>query len=124
METCQRNVVVRRCIYMLRRHLCMKQLLKSIVIASLILVSGLSLANPNHWRHHGHRGHAPNVEWIVPLVIGGVVVHAITQSRTQPIIVQQPPNIYQQPAPYGYHYENILDANCNCYRLVLVQNQP
>lgn len=101
----------------------MKQLLKSILIASLILVSGLSQANPNHWRHHGHRGHAPNVEWIVPLVIGGVVVHALTQPRIQqPIIVQQLPSV--PPAPIGFHYENILDANCNCYRLVLVSNQP
>ena len=24
--------------------------------------------------------------------------------------------------PYGYHWENLLDANCNCYRTVLVQN--
>jgi hypothetical protein len=102
----------------------MKQILKSILIASLILVSGISQANPNFRHHHGHRGHAPNVDWIVPLVIGGVVVHAITQPRAQPIIIHQSPNIQPQPAPYGYHYENILDANCNCYRLVLVQNQP
>jgi hypothetical protein len=34
-------------------------------------------------------------------------------------VVYQPPVL--PPAPYGYHYEQILDANCNCYRWVLVQ---
>jgi hypothetical protein len=97
------------------------KLLHTLTLASLLLISGTSQANPNHWNH---RGYYPNqYGWVAPLVIGGVVGYAIT--RPQPVIVQQPtivyPN-YQQPAPLGYHYENILDANCQCYRLVLVSN--
>ena len=99
----------------------------TLMIASLTLVSGISQANPNHW-NRPHHGYYNRYDWVAPLVIGGVVTYAITRPP-QAVIVQQPPiqvypNIQPQPVPYGYHYENILDANCNCYRLVLVQNQP
>lgn len=98
------------------------KLLKSLVIVSAILTTGLSQANPNHRHyHHGHNhGHVRNVDWIVPLVIGGAVVHVLSQPKT--VVVQQPPVSYP-PAPIGFRYEQILDANCNCYRIVLVQNQ-
>ena len=99
----------------------MNKLLQLLTLASLTLVSGVSQANPNHYYPHHHR-HSSPYGWVAPLVIGGVVGYAIT--RPQTVVMQQPPNIYQPQAPYGYHYENILDANCNCYRLVLVQNQP
>ena len=99
------------------------KLLQTLTLASLLSISGISQANPNQWNHHGYY---TRYDWVAPLVIGGVVGYAIT--RPQPVIVQQPPVVYPntqpQPVPYGYHYENILDANCNCYRLVLVQNQP
>ena len=97
------------------------KLLKTIALASLILVSGTSRADPNHWNHHGYY---PNpYGWVAPLVIGGAVGYVITRPM-QPVVIQNPTNIQPQPVPYGYHYEQILDANCNCYRLVLVQNQP
>ena len=100
------------------------KLLQTIALASMILVSGTSQANPNHWSHHGYY---PNpYGWVAPLVIGGAVTYAITRPP-QTVVIQNPPNVYYQPQPVppvGYHYENILDANCNCYRLVLVQNQP
>jgi hypothetical protein len=96
------------------------KLLQTITLASLILVSGTSQANPNHGHHHGYHN---RFDWVAPLVIGGVVTYAITRPP-QTVVIQNPPNIQPQPAPYGYHYETILDANCNCYRLVLVQNQP
>jgi hypothetical protein len=98
------------------------KLLQTITLASLIMVSGASQANPYY--HHRHRGYYDPYGWVAPLVIGGVVGYVIT--RPQPVVIQQQPqpSIYQPQAPYGYRYENILDANCNCYRLVLVQNQP
>lgn len=91
------------------------------LIASLMLVTGTSQANPRH--HHGHHHGAHRADWIAPLVIGSVVTYALTRPAPQPVIVQ-PQQVYPNipPAPYGYHYENILDANCNCYRLVLVSN--
>ena len=97
------------------------KLLKTIALASSILVSGTSQADPNHWNHHGYY---PNpYGWVAPLVIGGAVGYVITRP-IQTVVIQNPTNIQPQPVPYGYHYEQILDANCNCYRLVLVQNQP
>lgn len=92
---------------------------KTIILASLILLSSASQANPRH--HHGYHNRS---DWLAPIVIGSVVGYVLTRPQPQTVIVQNPPNIQPQPVPYGYHYETILDANCNCYRLVLVQNQP
>jgi hypothetical protein len=98
--------------------------MKKLVIAALI--GFCSVANAQYYRHHGgHHHHGGGYNWVAPLVVGGVVTYALT--RPQPVVVQQPPVVIQQTpqitqAPIGYHYENILDANCNCYRLVLVQN--
>jgi len=98
----------------------MKKVL-ALAVVGLMMISTSSQANPNHWHHHGY--HNP-YGWVAPLVIGGAVGYALT--RPQTVIVQQPSQIYypntQPPVPYGYHYEQILDANCNCYRLVLVSN--
>ncbi len=85
-----------------------------------------SVANAQHHRHHGHHHNGHWGNWVAPAIIGGVVTYAITRpAQPAPVIIQQPSIVHPYPtAPYGYHYENILDANCNCYRLVLVQNQP
>jgi hypothetical protein len=97
------------------------KLLQTLALVSLILVSGTSQANPNHGRHHGYHSQSG---WVAPLVIGGVLGYVITRPP-QTVVIQQPStSVYQPTVPYGYHYESILDANCNCYRLVLVQNQP
>jgi hypothetical protein len=92
--------------------------LQTLVTASLITISSVSQAHPGYGHHqwgHSHYG------WVAPLAIGGVVGYAV--ARPPVVVVQPPPSVYYQPqAPYGYHYENILDANCQCYRLVLVQN--
>jgi hypothetical protein len=100
----------------LQEALCMKTLIK-VLLAGLVFVSLLSQAHPYgpHWGHY-------RSGWVAPLVIGGAVGYALA-ARPQPLIVQQPNVYYQQPQlPYGYHYENMFDANCRCYRLVLVQN--
>ena len=101
----------------------MKRLATTLIV-SLMLVTGTSQANPRHHHgHHGHYGHVRNADWIAPLVIGSVVTYALTRPVPQPVVVQ-PQQVYPNipPAPYGFHYENVLDANCNCYRLVLVSN--
>ena len=97
----------------------MKQLLQLLFATSLITISSASQAHPYggrpYWAGHSRYG------WVA-IVIGGAVGYAIA-ARPQTVVIQQPPNPYYQPqAPLGYHYENILDANCQCYRLVLVQN--
>ena len=87
----------------------------------IMTVSITSMANPNHrmgsHHHHGHNG------WIGPLVIGGVLGYALSQPRV--VVASPPPPVYYPPVPvppYGYHYETIVDAGCNCYRTVLVPN--
>lgn len=93
------------------------------IIAGLMMTATVSQASPNHHhygpRHHGHHG---GYGWVAPLVIGSAVGYVIAtrpipQPQPQPIVIQQYPN-----PPIGYKYEQILDANCNCYRLVLVPN--
>ena len=91
----------------------------TLVFASMLLIANSSQANPNHWNHSHHHG-GPN--WIAPIVIGGVLGYALAQPR---VVVASPPPVYYPPAPvapYGYHYETIVDAGCNCYRTVLVPN--
>lgn len=101
--------------------------LKLLLIASLILVSGASQAQPHYWNHH-HGYYHRHYEWVAPFVIGSALTYAITRPV---IIIPKDPDIYvtnpdlaQPSIRYDYHYEQILDANCNCYRLVLVPNQP
>ena len=102
-------------------------------IAIVLLSAGIgSWAVPAFAQHHGHHGYHNNYYrggngwgWVAPAVIGGAIVYGMTR----PTIIQQPPVIVQQPnqmivpyaAPQGFHWEQILDANCNCYRTVLVQ---
>ena len=94
----------------------MKTLIK-VLLAGLVFVSLSSQAHPYgpRWGHY-HSG------WVAPIVIGGAVGYAVA-ARPQTVVIQPPTNpYYQPPTPWGYHYENVLDANCQCYRLVLVQN--
>jgi len=89
--------------------------MKKLVIVSLIGLATLSAHAGGH--HGGHHHHGGGWGWVAPALISGAVVYA----ATRPPVVQQPV-VVQPQVPYGYHYENILDANCNCYRTVLVPN--
>ena len=95
--------------------------MNKLLITLLIGLSSVAHADP--YRHGGYQGHRyGGYDWVAPLIVGGVVTYALT--RPQPVVVQQPIVVQQTlpVAPVGYHYENILDAACNCYRLVLIQN--
>lgn len=89
------------------------------LIAAILSVVALT-ANAQH-RHysHQHHHHGQNWSWVAPALISGAIVYGVTRQPTPPAVIYQQP---LPPTPYGYHYEQILDANCNCYRLVLVQN--
>lgn len=98
---------------------------KLLAVLTLCIASTSALAQ--HHGHHGYYGHHHDGYgwgWVAPAIIGGAVVYAATRP---PVVVQQPPVVVVQqpqqlpPAPVGYRYETILDANCNCYRTVLVQ---
>lgn len=96
----------------------MKYLIATILSALALTAN----AQHRHHKHHGyhyHGGHA-TYNWVAPMVIGGVVTYALTRPQQPPQVVYQQPQA-MPPAPVGYRYEQILDANCNCYRWVLVQ---
>ena len=97
----------------------MKQLI------ALILVTLSFAATAQHRHHHGHYRHGNhhnNWGWVAPALIGGAIVYSATRPVTPPpnvVYVPQPQPL--PPPPVGFRYEQILDANCNCYRWVLVQ---
>jgi hypothetical protein len=99
--------------------------MKKILFILLIVLS--FTAHAERWHHGGgHYYWHPGYGWIVPAVVGGAIVYEATRP---PVVIQQPVYIQQpapaQPAypqPAGYHWEAILDANCNCYKTVLVPN--
>ena len=121
----------------------MKKLLLSALIG-LTALTGTAHADPHNrygyaggyygypgghvHNNYGNRGygyrHSNSDDWIAPAIIGGVIGYAINQaSQPRTVYVQQQPRvIYQNIPPAGYHYEDILDASCTCYRRVLVQN--
>jgi len=63
--------------------------------------------------------------WVAPALAGAVVGAAIARPYYAPpvVYVQPSPTYIQQPYPAGYVQQTILDANCNCYRTVLVPQQ-
>ena len=91
----------------------------------LILLTLLSInVYAEGWRHGGgHYVYRPGWGWVVPAVVGGAIVYEATRPNVVVVQPQMPPPNYApgQP-PYGYHWEAILDNNCQCYRTVLVPN--
>ena len=75
-------------------------------LAVLLLTLVTVPAMAQHWhghgfRHHGqHRYYGGNVNWVAPLIIGGVVGAAIANNRQQETIVLQPPVYVQTPPVY------------------------
>jgi hypothetical protein len=116
----------------------MKKLLAGLALIAL----STTTASAHGWEHGGgYRGGYGHYEnhyhgggwggFVGPALIGGIIGYELGQPRVYqpaPVIIQQPQVIYQQPGVYstippgGYHYETILDGQCNCYRTVLVQN--
>jgi hypothetical protein len=103
------------------------------IFASILAMSALFAFSSNAqahegWRHGGgHYVYRPNYGWVVPAVVGGVIVYEATRPpvtviQQSPVYIQQPyPPVFPQPA--DMHWEAILDSNCNCYRTVLVPNR-
>lgn len=90
--------------------------MKKLITIALLVCAIPAIAQHRHYPHH-HSGHGWG--WVAPALIGGAIVYGATRPSAPPPIVYQQQTL--PPAPYGYHYEQILDANCNCYRWVLVQ---
>ena len=92
--------------------------MKKIIAVLLLLISVGANAQHRHGHHHHYRG---GYDWVSPFVVGGVVTYVLTRPSPPP-----PPQVIYVPQqtnpPLGYRYEQVLDANCSCYRLVLVPN--
>lgn len=56
------------------------------------------VSTQHHGFYHGHRHHGHN-GWIVPALIGGAVVYAVTRP---PVIIQQPPVVVESSTPVVY----------------------
>ena len=108
------------------------------LLVTLCLI-GATISSPAFAWNNGYRGHGyynngyynngyNNNYWVAP-AIAGVAIGALA-SRSyyapppviyqQPIYVQQPVYVQTNPTPIGYAQQQILDANCNCWRTVLV----
>jgi hypothetical protein len=79
--------------------------------------------------------HQNSLNYLAPAIIGGVIGYTLAKPRavsnatlytTPEVIYTTPQVIYNSikplvySSPVGHRYESILDANCNCYRTVLV----
>ena len=100
------------------------KLIYTLVFGSILAMSTLFASQAQAHGYYGYRGgyYGNNNNWVGPavagVVIGGLAARAY---YAPPVYVQQPQVIYiQQSIPPGYVQQQILDANCNCYRTVLV----
>ena len=128
----------------------MKKLILTLLVATSLLSAAPSYGwnrggNGYQGGYNGYRGGYNNYRggynnnWIAPaiggLIVGGVVGAALAQpyyapaapvySQSPPVYyppVQAPPIYYPPAAPAGYHHEQMLDNNCNCYVTILVPN--
>jgi hypothetical protein len=101
----------------------MKKILAIVMLCASLGTFSVS-AHAERWHHGGgHYVYHPGFGWIVPAIVGGAIVYEATRP---PVVIQQQPTVVLQqppaPAPAGFHYEAILDANCNCYKTVLIAN--
>lgn len=99
------------------------------ILVVLAMVFTVSANAHGQYEHRGYnRGYypAPNYNWVAPAIVSGIIGYGIARSQA-PIIVQ--PNTFvpqfqvESPVvPYGFRWAQVLDAACNCYRMVLVPN--
>jgi hypothetical protein len=99
--------------------------MKKFILTILLMLSIPAMAQPHHHGHRGGYGHGWG--WVAPAIITGVIVYGATRPVLPPppsVVYAPPPYSYPPmlpPPPIGFHYEQFLDRNCNCYRWVLVQ---
>ncbi len=110
--------------------------MKKVVLLALVFMTLASGAFAQRYEPREVFEHRPHPDahwhsqagWLVPALIGGALVYGAVNSQPNPQVVLQQPRYYpivpgqpQQP-PVGYHWEQIVDASCNCQRVVLVRN--
>jgi hypothetical protein len=117
------------------------KLIISSVFASILAMSALFAFSSNAQAHEGLRGYRGGYYhggcygcgWVAPALIGGVIGYELNRPRyyeqpvivqQQPVIVQQSPVYIQQPqsAPYGYHWQEMVDPQTGVRKIVAVPN--
>ena len=100
------------------------------LLTVVILSAGMGSCAVQAQHHHGYYRGGYGYGWVAPAIIGGAIGYGLARPYYNPsptVVYTQPPVYVQQPnpaytPPMGFHWENILDANCNCYKTVLVPN--
>lgn len=102
--------------------------MKAILALTLLALTTTALADGHHHYPGGYieRGgvyythdHHSNVDWMAPMVIGGVVGYVLAQPKTT--VIQQPQVIVPaEPTPV-YQWQTIFDESCSCQKRVLVK---
>ena len=79
---------------------------------------------------HGYYGYGYRNNWVAPAVVGAAIGYSMARPYYYAPVYYPPPPVYVQPpvyiqqsVPAGYVQQTMLDANCNCYRTVLVPNR-
>ena len=87
----------------------MKKLFIALALACATLPALAQHYGPafRHHNHHHHR-HPGYGGWVAPLIIGGAIGYTLT--RPEPVIIQQPIIVEQQPVP--------LNQNCGPWKEV------
>ena len=96
--------------------------MKSLLAIVLMAISTVSWAGGphGHRHHHAHRHAHNHWNWVAPAIVGGAVIYGLSRPAAPPqVYYMQQPSVLPPP-PYGYTYVQLLDANCNCYRWVLI----
>lgn len=77
--------------------------MKKIIFSLMMIATPLAFAQ-HHWHghNHGHWRYANNGwNWVVPAVVGGVLVYEVTKNQQpQPVIIQQTPVQQQNCSPW------------------------
>lgn len=96
----------------------------AVLAATVILTSS---ANAGHYdrgeryEHHERMSNdRHNANWVVPLVIGGVLGYALSEPRRESVTyVQSSPVVYRSQPTYQEQW--IYFSDCDCQRKVLVR---
>ena len=95
----------------------------ALMSATVILVSS---ANAGHYdrgeryEHHERLSNHHSSNWVVPLVIGGVLGYALSEPRRESVTyVQSAPIVYRAQPMYQEQW--VYFSDCDCQRKVLVR---
>ena len=98
---------------------------KLIALLTTLLIAPSAMAHGYYGGYHGgyggyyggHHGGGYAAPLIGGMVVGGVVGYALAHPTNT---VTAPPIVIYHDIPVGYHQELIKDANCNCFRNVIL----